>query len=90
MPKTRFEYFKIIKERQDYLGVRFFRVQYGAEYVTQICVDCGDVKKGKANTFGVYLITSNTFFSNYAGRYVEPCSKKEYDNQFIKMVSILK
>jgi len=90
MAKTTFEYFKIIKDRQDYLGVRFFKVQYGSEFVTQVCVDCGDVKKGKANTFGVYLITSNTFFSNYAGRYVEKCSAKKYNEMFDRMVKILK
>ncbi len=86
----RIEHYKVKKERWDYLGVRYFRVNFNSESVTQICVDTGDVKKGKSNAFGVYLISKQTFFGNYFGRYVDKCSKAEYDKIFKKIVKALK
>jgi hypothetical protein len=88
MVKT--EYYKVKKERWDYLGIRYFKVNFNSDKVTQICIDTGDVKKGKSNTFGVYLIGRETFFSNYFGRYVDTCKKGEYDKMFNKVVKFLK
>lgn len=73
------QYYKVKKKRQEYLGERYFKFNHNAEKVVQVCITCGDVKKGKSNTFGVYVIHKMTLFSNYlAQNYIEPCSKKEY------------
>ncbi len=83
------QYFKIKKERHDYLGERFFKVDYDSDKVVQVCLSPGDVKKGKSNTLGVYAICKLTFFTNYAGRYVDKCTAKEYKKQFKKAVNLL-
>lgn len=85
------QYYKVKKERLEYLGERFFRFNHSSEKVVQVCLTCGDVKKGKSNTFGIYLIHKMTLFSNYlAPNYIEPCTKKQFDNQFDKVVKMLK
>lgn len=84
------QYFKIRQSRVEYLGERYFKFNNDSEKVVQVCITCGDVKKGKSNTFGVYLISKMTLFSNYmAPQYVEPVSKKEYEKQFKKVVKYL-
>lgn len=84
------QYFKIRKERRDYLGERYFKFNYNSEKVVQVCLNPGDVKKGKSNTFGVYIIHRMTLASNYlAPNYIEACSKKEYEKQFKKAIKLL-
>lgn len=85
------QYFKIVKTRHDYLGERYFRYNHLADSVVQVCCFPGDAKKGKSNTFGVYIIHRITFLTNYlAQSYAEPCTKAEYNKQFDKVVKMLK
>ena len=59
--------------------------------VLQVCTSCGDVKKGKSNTFGIYLIHRMTFFGNYlACGYLIQITKKIYDKQFELVYKMLK
>ena len=89
--KEKDQFFKVKPERHQYLGDRYFRFNHNAEKAVQICVTAGDVKKGKSHTFGIYLIHKITLFSNYLTcGYLEPCSKKEYEAQFKKVVKLLK
>lgn len=85
------QYYKVRKERNAYLGVRYFKFNYNEDKCVQVCLFTGDVKKGKSNTFGVYLISKLTLFSNYlATNYIEACTKKQYDDAFNKVVKMLK
>jgi len=85
------QYFKVKPEREEYLGRRYFRLNYEDSKTVEVCISCGDTKKGKSNTFGIYLITKLTFLSNYfATGYILPCSKKEFDEQFDSTVKMLK
>ncbi len=93
MAKTppNYQYFKTKKERYDYLGNRYFRVDFDSSKSLQICLSSGDVKKGKANNFGIYLIDKLTLFTNYlAQSYCEPCTKKEFDSKFNTVIKILR
>lgn len=92
MIRTNDIFLKVRKERQEYLGVRYFKFNYDSQTVIQICVNVGaTVKKGKANNVGVYMIHRMTLFSNYmAMDYTEPCSKKEYESKFNEIIKILK
>lgn len=84
------QYFKVKQERKEYLGERYFKFNFNSEKVVQVCLTVGDVKKGKSNTFGVYLVHKMTLFSNYlAPNYIEPCTRKEYERQFKKVVQLL-
>lgn len=84
------QYFKVREQRHEYLGERYFKLNMYDEKVVQVCLTVGDIKKGKSNTFGVYLISKLTLVSNYmAQNYIEPCSKKEYEKQFKKVVGML-
>ncbi len=86
-----YHYFKTKPERYEYLGNRYFRVCYDHDSVLQVCLSSGDVKKGKANNFGTYLIAKMTFFSNYlAQSYVEPCTQRQFEKQFNLMIKMLK
>lgn len=85
------EYYKVIKSRQDYKGVRYFKLDWTAEKVVQVVVNQGHPKKGRANVFGVGLIARISFLCNYLSiGYVEKCSKKEYDNKFSDVLKMLK
>lgn len=91
MDKIKYHYFKTKKERHEYLGVRYFRINYNDEGALQICFSAGDVKKGKANNFGVYYISKVTFFQNYlAMAYVEPIQKNEFDKKFNQIIEAIK
>ena len=84
-------YFKIKKEKQEYHGVRYFKHIDYCDKVVQVCIFNGDVKKGKSNTFGVYLIARLTFLTNYlAMGYAVICTKREYDKNFDKAFKMLK
>jgi len=84
------QFFKVKQDRLEYLGERYFKFNYTSEKVVQVCITCGDVKKGKSNTFGIYLIHKMTLFSNYlAPCYIEPCTQKEFIKQFNKVVNML-
>jgi len=85
------QYYKMDKKRQEWLGVRYFRFNPNCDKVIQVCVGVGETKRGKSNTFGIYLIERLTFFTNYlAMGYAVPCTKKEYDNYFDKVLKLLK
>jgi hypothetical protein len=89
MKKSSDIYFRIKKERKEYLGDRYFRMNYDFEKVIQVCFTCGDSKKGKSNTVGIYCINKLTFMSNYFMYYVEPCTKAQYDKAFDNIIKIL-
>jgi hypothetical protein len=85
------QYFRIRKDRQDYKGQRYFKFDPMSEKVVQICVSSGEEKKGRTNSFGVYLIHRLTFFANYlALKYAEPCEKEEYEEEFERIVKMLR
>ncbi len=89
--KIKYQYFKTKPERYQYLGNRYFRIHFNHDTALQVCLSSGDVKKGKANNFGTYLIAKMTFFSNYLAQcYVEPCTKREFDSKFNLMIKMLK
>jgi len=84
------KFFKIKSERIEYLGERYFRFNSNSEKTIQVCLATGDVKKGKSNTFGIYLISKMTFFSNYyAQSYIQEITKKEYEKNFKKVMFML-
>lgn len=85
-------YYKVKPEYQHYKGDRYFRFNDISEKVVQIVVNHGEIKKGRTNAFGVYLIHRITFLSNYFsyGNYLEGCTKKEYQKNFDKVLKALK
>lgn len=84
------KYYKVTAARHEYLGERYFRYNDLSETVTQVCLTCGDIKRGKSNTYGIYVIHKMTLFSNYlAPGYLEQISKREFDKQFKKVVIAL-
>lgn len=83
-------YYKIKKNKRDYMGDRYFRFNPMAEKVLQICVRAGLEKKGRPNMCGIYLIHRLTFIANYLHFYAKPCTKVEFDKQFETVVKLLK
>ena len=85
-------YLKVRKERQDWLGIRYFRLDWSSDKTLQICLSNGaEIKRGRGNNIGVYLISKMTLLSNYmAMDYVQPCTKREFENRFDKIVKLLK
>lgn len=88
---VKIQYFKILKDRRDYKGERFFKVAWDSDTVIQVCKNSGeDNRKGKCVHIGVYAMTKQSFLSNYANYYTEVCSKKEFDTNFDRIVKLLK
>lgn len=84
------EFYKVIDNRTDYKGVRYFRFNLTSEKVVQVTMNHGEAKKGRTNCFGVSLIHRLTFLSNYmAPGYLVKCTKKEYQKNFTKVVKML-
>ncbi len=87
----KYQYFKTKKDRQDYLGNRYFRVCFTSDTVLQILFSTGETKKGKGNNMGIFLIASITFYTNYLGmNYAVPCTKKEFENKRELILKMLK
>lgn len=85
------QYYKVVSARHQYLGDRYFRYDYDSEICTQICKTVGDIKKGKSNTYGIYLISKLTFFGNYLGPgYIMPIPKSEFTKHFNEVFEALK
>lgn len=88
--KPTFAYYRIVDNRQEYKGKRYFRVDLHNKTVAQVCVNPGAEGRGRGNTFGIYLIAKASFFSNYLGmEYVTPCSKAQYTKAFWMVVKYL-
>jgi len=84
------QYFKVIDSRQDYLGERYFRFNIHSEKIVQICKGVGEIKKGKSNTFGIYLVHRMTFMANYLSMgYLEPITKARYNKEFKQTILML-
>ena len=90
--KCNIQYFAIAKERQEYLGVRFFRWDMIANKVTTVVIGPAPcARRGRSDNFGIYHISTATFFANYlAMKYAVPCSKHLFEKSFKLTVSALK
>lgn len=89
--KSPMQYFRVVSTREQYLGRRYFRYDYQSEICTQIGVSFGDIKRGKSNNFGIYLISKMTFFGNYLGPgYIQVIKKSEWDKQFEDILTALR
>lgn len=87
---ARFQYYRVQKSRREYKGERYFRYHPNHEQVTQVCVYPGEVKKGRGNLTGVYLMDRGGFVMNWmAPPYLEPITKSTYDKNFNKVISFL-
>jgi hypothetical protein len=88
----KYQYLKVKKDKQEYLGIRYFKFCVDVDKVVQVCLSVGsDVKKGKANTMGVYMIHRMTLFSNYmAMNRLQTCTKSEFEKNFEKVINMLR
>lgn len=91
-PQEHFLFYVITESRREWLGIRYYKVaQSFSPSVTQVVVNPGQERKGRGHTFGIYLISRMTFFSNYlAMQYAIPCTKREYENAFEQVLKHLK
>lgn len=89
--KNAIVYLKVCKDHNEYLGERYFKLDWNSDKVVQVCLSNGrDVRRGRSNTIGVYLISKQTLFSNYmAMKYLEPCTKRAFEKQFQLVVDFL-
>lgn len=85
-------YFKVVPERQHYIGEKYFALSTDSDSVLQVCVQPGpDVRRGRTNAIGIYTITRNSFAVNYmAMGYVAPITKQQYEKHFTSMMDALK
>lgn len=85
------QYLKVKKDKQAYLGVKYFKFNFSEERVIQVCCHPGElVRRGRTNAIGIYTVSKMTLLSNYLGMsYLENCTKKEYENKFEEVVKIL-
>jgi len=87
-----YQFYKIKKERKEYLGERYFQVSFDSDTVLQVCINPSmEMRRGRTNNIGIYLISRLTFVSNYYGmNYVEPCTAKEFNMRYDAMVKMLR
>lgn len=86
----KYRYYRVKQKRTAYRGSRFFRYDPDQDHVLQICVYPGKVKKGRAHTWGVYLISRTSFLTNYKGMdYLEKIPKSEFKKQFKALIKLM-
>lgn len=85
-------YFRIIKERQDYLGERYFKANFEDDYVVQVMAKKGNTGgKGQKQNIGVYLISKITFVGNYmAVNSITATTKTVYEKMFDEVSKMIK
>ena len=86
-----YTYLEIVKDRQEYLGERYFRLDFSSDSVLQICAGSGDTqRRGRSNNIGVYLISKQTLAANYmAMSYLNSCTKRKFDNKLKSVIQLL-
>jgi hypothetical protein len=86
------QFYKTRKERREYHGERYFQLAFDSETVLQVCVSPStEMRRGRSNNIGVYIISRLTFVSNYfAMDYVEPCTRKVFVSQYNKITEMLR
>ena len=88
---TNYLFYTIKRERVQYLGMRLFRWNQRSNEVLQIHLGGGEPKRGRNANFGIYMISTPTFFSNYlAMGYAVPCTKTSFKKAFDKVIQVLK
>lgn len=85
-------YFKVIKDKNDYLGERYFKINWYTDRCVQVCVKNGSVRRrGKGNQIGVYMIGKLTILSNYLGmNYLEPTTKRQFQNKLDHVIKMIR
>lgn len=86
-----YKYYRVKGKYQGYRGERYFRFDPMEDHATQVLVNQGQIKKGRAHTYGVYMISRGTFLTNYLGMgYVEVIPKSEFKKWFKIIVKTMK
>lgn len=83
-------YYKIDPKYQHYRGIRLFR--HSADGIVQVVLASGnEPRRGRQSVaLAINLLTPVTFFSNYiAYNYAIPCTEKEYNVAFKKVIKLL-
>jgi len=77
----KYQYFKIKKDRQEWLGEKYYRVADDTDSVLCVVRMPGEGKRGRPNTIGIFFITKQSFASNVF-MYVEMCMVKDFSKAF--------
>jgi hypothetical protein len=89
-PKREFLYFKTVEQYHKWKGLRYFRMQPLDYEIIQVVLHAGEEKKGRGHSLGIMTLSKLTLFSNYlAMGYAMPCTKKEYDDAFMKVIGLM-
>lgn len=71
-------------------GLRYFKTSDTDHKVLQVCVNSGEIKKGRTNCIGVYLIDRITLIGNYSffTSGFAPCTKREFDQNMKRVLKL--
>jgi len=91
MIHKRITYYKVTPKKEHFCGTRFFKFDLDSESVLQVCFKPSfEIRRGKSNNLGAYVISRMTFLSNwFAMNYVEPITKKEFDEKYNEIFKLL-
>ena len=89
--KPQYQFYKTTNKAKEFYGDRYFRVSWESDHVVQVCLSNGNqFRRGKANTIGAYIISRQTFLSNYfAMNNVQPTTKSAFKKKFDEVVKWL-
>lgn len=83
-------YFEIDKARQDYKGVRFFKVDAFSDTIIQVVLHAGEMKRGRGHHLGIMVISKINWYANYlAMGYAIPSTKKRFEMVFKEVIKLL-
>jgi hypothetical protein len=87
----RITYYKVTERKEQFAGQRYFKFDMDSESVLQVCYKPSfEVRRGKSNNIGAYVISRMTFLSNwFAMNYVEPITKAQFDKKYNEMFKML-
>lgn len=84
-----YEYFKIHKTRQEWLGNKLYRVSPDTDSVICVVSRPGEEKKGRPNTIGIFFITKQSFASNVF-MYTDSSNKTEFKKAFERVLQMMR
>lgn len=71
-------------------GVRMFRVNDRTDTAIQIVLNAGEMKRGRGNNIGIFVVDRMTIFSNYGyGSYLQSTDKKSWDKGFKLVIKMM-
>lgn len=82
-------YYRVRDEYMSFYGERYFKVDYDNYKVINVCINGGEIKKGRPYMYGAYNISYSSFTSNYfwdKGKYMQEITVEIFEEKYKEVI----